>query len=267
MNTKQIILNDFINKHPFAAAKVIEGVNCEEAASFLQTLPLEKSMKLLGLMRAKSAAECFVLLPYQKTKELLDNGNPSIMASVLRLIDTALLKDILANVSSDKLAIIESKLEHTSDTVGGLMEPPVIVSKEMIVRDAVQMIKNLKELEEFYLYVIDIEGIFKGIVRLKELLVAEQTDTLKNLMITSVPKLFSGTPIKSIINHPAWLEYRYIPVIDNSEKLLGTIAYSTVIRLNPKSDKPPTNELMETGSALGDLYLIGLTGLLKSVSK
>lgn len=267
MNVNQTIVSDFIHKRPFAAAQTLERLSSEEVAVFLQTVSSEKSLKLLSLMNAKKAAACFLLLPSQKTTEILENGEPQFIASLLNLIETPLHKEYLLKVSKDKKLIIKLKMQHTTNSVGAFMETVISVNKEMTVSEAVQIAKINTQKEEFYLYVVDLEGVFKGIVRLKELLLADESDTLEDLMITKISKILPDIQVKSIVNHPAWLKYRHIPVVDASSKLLGALSYKATRELQEDSKDSSTNEITETGNALGELYRIGLTGLLKSLGK
>ena len=69
------------------------------------------------------------------------------------------------------------------------------------------------------------------------------------------------------MNHPAWYEYRFIPVIDRAEKLLGTLPYKTTREATPEKEGKLTKEILATSTALGELYRIGITGFLHSVAK
>jgi magnesium transporter len=265
MTNNQTILNDFISKQPFAAAQKLERLNSKEVANFIETISLAKCLRLLSLMNPKKVAECFALLPIKKTTEIIEKGEVHFIASALMLIEDTLQASFLAKVSKEKKAILKLKMDHEPNSVGALMEPVISVNKEMIVRDAIQVIKKNKE--AFYLYIIDLEGNFEGIVRIKELLLAKKTATLEDLMLTKILRLSPEIQVKSILNYNSWLEYHQIPVVDKFEKLLGALSYKKTIEFTQDIGNSPNEKMMETTSALGELYRIGLTGILKSVSK
>jgi len=267
MSPDQLVLEDFINKHPFAAAQALERLKDDDVAAFIQELTLEKSLTLLDLMNTDKAAKCFVLLPQQLHKTLLEDSSLSFAESLCRQIDEPFLENLLPLISPKKAIAIKQKLEQLPNTVGVLMVPAIVVNKEMTVQDAVEIIKRNKENLESYLYVVDLQGIFEGAVKLKELLMADRDITLEELMITDIPRFLPETPIKNVLDHPAWYEYRYIPVIDQSEKLLGALPYRMTKETTYKASGQTTKEILETGSALGELYLVGLTGLLQSFGK
>lgn len=267
MTNNQTILNDFISKQPFAAAQKLERLNSKDVANFIQTISLAKCLRLLSLMNAKKVAECFALLPIKKTTEIIEKGEVNFIAAVLSLIDDSVQESLLAKISKEKKAILKLKMDHEPNSVGALMEPVISVNKEMAVGDAVQIVKKNKDKEEFYLYIIDLEGNFEGIVRLKELLLAKKTATLEDLMLTKILKLSPEIQVKNILNYNSWLEYHQIPVVDKFEKLLGALSYKKSIEFTQDVSNSPNEKMMETSSALGELYRIGLTGILKSVSK
>jgi len=267
MDTDRIIAEDFITKYPVTAAQVLEGLKDEEVVEFIEELSIENGLKLLNLMNVDKAAKYFSLLPSQLTKELMENSDIAMAESLCRQFDEPFRNNLLASLTPDLAATLNRKLEQVPNTVGVLMVPAIVVNKEMTVKVALEIIKRNKESLESYLYVADDQGTFEGAVRLEELLFTDRNSTLGELMITTIPKFFPDTPIKNVLNHPAWYEYRFIPVIDKSEKLLGTLPYRMTKEVALKKDGQLSKEIIETSTALGELYRIGLTGLLQSVGK
>lgn len=267
MDTDRIIVEDFIDRFPVKAAQVLEGLKDGEVVEFLEELSIENVLKLLDLMNVDKAAKYFSLLPSPLTKVLMEGSDISMAESLCRQFDEPFRNKLLASLTPELAATINRKLEQVPNTVGVLMVPAIVVNKEMSVKVALDIVKRNKESLESQLYVVDNQGTFEGAVRLEELLVADRNSTLGELMITTIPKFFPDTPIKNVLNHPAWYEYRFIPVIDRSEKLLGTLPYRMTKEVFSKKDGQLSKEIIETSTALGELYRIGLTGLLQSVGK
>lgn len=267
MNTDLTVAKDFINKYPFSASQVLEGLDPKEVAELIQELPIESSLTLLNLMNTDKAARCFTFLPAKLANNLMESSDLSLAETLCRQFEGPFRDSLLASLSPDLAATLKRKLEQAIDTVGVMMVPVIVVNKEMTVKAALEIIKRNKESLEAYLYVVDTQGKFEGAVRLEQLLYADKNITLGELMITTIPKFFPDTPIKNVLNHPAWYEYRFIPVIDRSEKLLGTLPYSTTKELASDNKENLTKEILATSTALGELYRIGITGFLQSVAK
>jgi hypothetical protein len=86
-------------------------------------------------------------------------------------------------------------------------------------------------------------------------------------MKTEIPRFSPDLTIESIKNHPAWLEYPSIPVTDSLNKLIGILDLETIQKHKRKSDVDQINLTAEVVSSLGELYRMGLSGFLHSISK
>jgi len=267
MDMNKTVLLDFIDKHPFSAAQVLDSLEEGDVAAFLQELPISKSMRLLELMNAAKASKSFVLFPTKKKKELLEQSDASLVESLLRLVDKPTRETLLSMLSHNKSAVVKRRLEQTPNSVGVFMLPAITASKNMTVKEAIQLIKSNKDYFDSTLYVVNLAGVLEGLVGLRELMLAEKTDTLNELMVSNMPKFLSDTPIKNVLDHPAWLAYSEIAVIDKSERLLGSLPYMKTKEVVYDAAKPQAKEIIKIGSALGELYLMGITGLLQTVNK
>ncbi|AWX45820.1 hypothetical protein HME9304_02850 [Flagellimonas maritima] len=267
MNPNQIVLEDFIKNHPSAAARTLDMLDESEVAEFIQELPVEQSVQLLNLMKVDKVAKCIVMLPPQLTKRLIEDTSDSMAESLCRHFEEPFRKNLLDAMSPKKSTIIKLKLEQIPNTVGTLMVPAVGADKKTTVADAIEQIRRNEGDLESNLYVVDLEGVLKGVVRLKQLLLADKNSKLEELNIRPTPNFFTDTPIKKIFNHNAWYENRHVPVINRSKKLLGTLSYKAIMNIRSKDTDNSTRGILQTGSALGELYLIGLTGLLQSAGK
>lgn len=263
MNADQTVLNDFITKHPFAAARALALLPNEEIALYFETLTSDKIATLFGLMNTDRAAECFVLLSSGKSKELLGKADVSLIASLLKRMEMAQRKKLLNSVSSDRNAVIKRQLEVLPNTVASIMETAIVVSRKTTVEDVLQLIKRDTLKEEVYQYVVDLEGVFLGIVRPMALVLARQDESIENLMITDIQSFLKDIPVKSILQHPIWQEFREIPIVDSSGKLLGKLPHRSLLKFADMRGKTSRNEIAETGSAMGELYRIGIAGLLQ----
>lgn len=266
MNTNQMVLNDFINKHPFDVAHILNQLTSEEVVGFFQSLSLDKNQKLLGLLSHKKAGECLLLMPQNRLLELIENSDASLIASILKYIDVSDRKKIFANISSNKQSLINRQLSFVPDSVATLIESAVTISKEMSIENALQLFKQTLIKNEFYLYVIGLEGDFKGIVRLKELFLSEPTSQLEDIIIRSIPTLLSDIPIKAVNEHFGWYEYSEMPVLDASGKFLGKLSHRNIRKFKNEA-RNSSFEIEETGNALGELFRIGLNGLLQGGGK
>ncbi len=267
MDSNKAVVDHFIAKHPFSAAKTLEALSNEEVAEFVQELSIYKRTKLLGLMNFAKASQCFLALPLKKKVEIIEHGEAAWVESLMRLMDEKVRENLLKEVSDRKSAEIRSRLALAPNSVGIFMFPAVTLSRSMTVKTALEVIKSNKDYFDSAIFVVNLEGVLQGVVQLKAVVLAEPSESIEQLMVTNPPKFLSDTPIINVLNHPGWMDYDSIPVIDSAERLLGALSYTNIKELNFTTSKPQSQEIIKTGTALGELYLIGISGMLSLVRK
>jgi len=267
MGTDFTLAEGFINKHPFPAARVLEGLEAENVVEFIQELPHEKCLQLLNLMNINKVAKCFVLLPSKLATQLTESSNISFSESLCRQLDEPFREKLLSSLSPDLSAVLRRKLVQVANTVGVFMVPAVVVNKEMTAKDALAIMKSNSGDLSSYLYIVDVQGTFEGIVKLEQILITEPNTALGELIIADIPRYFFDTPMKDVLDNKVWYDYRFVPVIDKSGKLLGALPFKATQQNSVKKNGQLTKEILDTGGALGELYLIGLTGFLQSGGK
>ena len=267
MNADQIIVDDFILKHPFAAAQSLDILPTEEIAAYFETLALSKIAVLFGFMDDSKATACFTLLSPAKQKELSERAEVSLLAALLKRMPSPQRNTLLSSVSSDRRAVIDRQLKILPNTVASIMENATVVTKKTKVADVLQLIKRDTSKAESYLYVVDVEGAFLGILRSKELILADLDANIEGLMITDVQSFFTDISVESILHHPGWQEFKEIPILDSSGMLIGKLPHRNLLKFAGAHDKTSKSQIAQTGSAIGELYRIGIAGLLQGSEK
>jgi hypothetical protein len=71
----------------------------------------------------------------------------------------------------------------------------------------------------------------------------------------------------AILAHPGWRRFHALPVVDRDAVLLGAIRYQTFRGLEDAArDQSRRADAVTTVFALGELYWLGLSGLLDGLS-
>jgi len=147
-----------------------------------------------------------------------------------------------------------------------LIDPLVLTLPEDIkVKDALKWVRKHSKKVIYDLYVVRRNNTLAGVVKLQELILARQNDQLTSVMQTNVMQLPAEVKVRVIFDLPEWLAYHTLPVVDSDGTFLGVIHYETLRRMervNQKSRLP--REAIIASTALGELYQIGLTGLIRS---
>ncbi len=267
MNARQTILSDFISKHPYAVAQFLESASSEDVAVFFQTISLQNRIKLFSVMEMKKGAAILKLLPYKSVKELLENTDTVIVASILKHLDSTSIDKITASLSEKKKNDVRQQLSFLPNTVAAKMQNAIVVTKPMLIKDVLELVRRTQQEEVIFLYVVDVEGVFQGVVKLKDIVLADETDTIEHLSVENIPGFLSDTPINSIVNHPVWTQFPEVPIVNSSGILLGSLSHRNTFQISEEGKRNPNLEIAETGNALGELYRIGLLGLIQGGGK
>lgn len=265
MDSIGIIAGDFVRKYPLRAAQVLESLKGDEIAKCIMDLPMEFVVPMLNLMNLHKVVESFPFLNQEIIKNLMEDDRFALSEPVMRQLGESFRATILDSLSPSFSTVLRKKLEQPPHSVGALMVPTILpIYKETGIKEAQELVKKNRHMPISYLFVIDMEGKFEGVVKLHELFLSDGSLGISSVMDNKIQRFSPDMPVSSIIDHPVWYEYRIIPIVDNSQKLIGILPFEKV---NPGSSSNHGNYMrnaLETGNALGELYRIGLTGFLQS---
>lgn len=268
MNTDDILLTQFIERQPAQASQAFERMNRKELSGLIDSLPLELNLKLFNLLNPFKLAKCLPLIKPTLAQELVEQGQIQLTETLLRQTDSTYRNELLKKISPKRSAILTTKLKYAADTVGAFMNPAIVsLNKEVTVRETIEILNGDNESPTASIYIIDNVRKLEGVIGVHQLVYADQDSPLSSIMEIDVPKFFADTPIESILNHTGWFRHRAIPVVDQFGSLLGAISLASIQQNNRANKRDTSKHLADTGQALGELYLIGIKGLLESVTK
>ena len=164
-------------------------VHPADRAEHLEQLPLDKQLCVLTHLPAEEAADALAELDEEDASDLLENMDADDAARLLSEMDTDDAVDILDEVEPDHREMLLNNLpaddaeelrmllRFDPDTAAGVMNTDIItVPEDSTVDEAIQIIRT--ELEEkempYYVYVVDEKDTLKGVISLRELMLAKK---------------------------------------------------------------------------------------------
>jgi magnesium transporter len=126
---------------------------------------------------------------------------------------------------------VTSLLEHADRTAGRIMNPHAFALPETSTAgEAVAALQRSAALEMvFYLYVIDTQGHLIGVTSLRRLLLVPPDTPLSQIMATDVVRTHVDTDQEETARLVASYNLLALPVVDDRNKLVGTITVDDVI--------------------------------------
>jgi len=268
MNSDRIILDKFITHHPADAARILERLPIEETAAFLKEIPSDLSVAIFNQLERYTAVKSLELIGPEQAAAIVEKLPLQVVAIFLRRLNKELRTEILRLVSEESSTLLRRMLNYPADSAGALADPLVLtVPEDLAIKEALQRVQKRPQKALYYLYIINRNQILTGVLTLRELMLAPPGEHLSRVMHPSVERLSADLDFQAILNHPAWQEFHALPVVDNTGVLLGAIDYETLRRIEKggKRKRLPRHAL-NASVALGELYKIGVSGLVRSAT-
>jgi magnesium transporter len=146
------------------------------------------------------------------------------------------------------------------------MDPEVLaLPLDLTAGEALARVREQPEQARYNLYVVDGEQRLVGALNLRELLVADPSDRLADLMASEPLRLVATADRALVVSHPGWRRVHALPVVDEDDRYLGALRYHTLRELEEELLRG-RHEDRSTADALGDLFAAGAAGLLEALA-
>jgi len=206
------------------AADILEELEDEEAAEFAGRLPVETLSSILDEMELDEAADLLGDLTPEQATQILE-----------RMADAEDVRPLLL---------------HADETAGGLMTSEFIALREsMIVSQALQSIRDWSpENDAIYdLFVVDWNNHLSGIINLVDLIKADPSRRLGDIMSPDVIHVQAGADQEQCANLMSRYDLYALPVVDDDLQLIGVITVDDLVDVLVEEQ---TEDIQRLGGAL-----------------
>jgi magnesium transporter len=167
----------------------------------------------------------------QEIADMLEKMSVDDAVEVVETLPEELMEDVLEVVEEHELSEVKAQLTYEEDTAGRIMDPEYFaLQRGTTISDAIAAIRDAGEVEMiFYLYVVDQDHRLVGVTSLRQLLVAQPTQTLDEMMTRSVIHVHTSTDQEEIAEIAARYDLLAIPVTDEDNHLMGIVTVDDII--------------------------------------
>lgn len=219
-------------------------INGADFPSIFEALDEKDMIIIFRLLNKEEAAEIFAELDADLQEKLINSFSDTELKYVvdnLFMDDTVdmieempsnVVKRILKNVNEKDRKVINEILNYPDDCAGSIMTTEFVDLKEdMTVEDAFAKIKKigLKKETVYNCYVLDKNRKLLGVIDIKDLLIADRTEKIKELMddnIITVTTLDDKEDVAKIFDK---YDYVALPVVDKEFRLVGIVTVDDAI--------------------------------------
>jgi Mg2+ transporter MgtE len=227
--------------HPADIADIISRVSLREGASFFKGLEVETAAEALSELQTDVQAAIVTGMDSDKAADIIEEMPPDEAADVLNDLPVDKAKEILAQIEKEEAEDIRELLGYEGDTAGGLMNNVFIsYPPETTVKEAIDKLrKDAEEVESvYYIYVADENGKLRGVVSLRELLLADLDSKLSDIMETKLKSVMPETDEVDVRDIVSKYNLLALPVVDAEGSLIGIVTVDDILdRILPPAAK------------------------------
>jgi magnesium transporter len=259
----------FIDSHSSDAARSIERLPYAQSAALLGAIPAAVAARALAAMVPTIGTDCFAHLVPETARAILVELHPTFAAVLLRRLDTERRSAILERLPAESARVLSTILDYPPDSAGALMETRVFAAGEGLrVGEALAAFRKQSRQMHDYVFVVDGDHRLVGVVDLRALLSARRHEPLATIMNRAVRGLPATAHRAAVLAHPGWRRFHTLPVVDDGTVLVGAIPHATarVLFEEEKLSSAARADAVTTVFALGELYWLGLSGVLDGIT-
>jgi magnesium transporter len=255
----------------------LEHLTAQEIIFALSHLSKDEQVDLLHVLEPENAAGIIDDIPYVQGVDILNELDTSKAAAIIQELDSANQADILADLDASKAESIIAEFElpdaenlrqlitYEQDTAGGLMITEFLAFEEeqtvgQVVRELRQNVEKYEKYNVQYIYVLK-SGIFRGVLRMRDLLLSKENALLTSILIKDVKTVDVDASIEELIDFFDTYDFYGVPVLDKEQRLIGVVLRKYV---REEQSEQSQMELLETQGIVGGEELRTMPVLLRS---
>lgn len=220
--------------HPADLADIVEELDSEQRVTLMEGLEPSQASDTLEEIDPAVQRDIVFALEKERVAQMIGEMTPGQAADILAVLpadEKRAITKLLEPKLVDKIGEIIEKQE--TNILNFTTSKFLKCSGEMTADDTLQLFrKNARGMDVvMYFYVADDAGKLLGVLDIKELLIAEPTSRVRDVMVENVITLKSDSTMKEAA--AAFLRYgfRALPVVDDNGIMQGVVPYRDVMNL------------------------------------
>ena len=220
--------------------EVLVTMNPVDIAAVFEELEQEKLPLLFRLLPKELAAETFVEMEPEaqemlihgfsdnELKEILDELYMDDAADLVEEMPANVVRRILRQATAEMRTTINQLLRYPENSAGSIMTTEYVTLRpEMTVEESILRIRRQGvDKETIYTCYVTAGRKLLGIVTVKDLLLAEDDDTLvKDIMLTNYISVTTLTDQEEVARMFAKYDFLALPVVDTENRLVGIVTF------------------------------------------
>jgi CBS domain-containing protein len=218
--------------HPADIADIVEQMSNADRQAVFASLDDETAADTLEETDETIQAQILERLSLERAADILEAMAPDEAADLLADLPPERRAELIAAMQAEEAGNVQELLAYEEDTAGGLMTPEYVAIPQRLT--AAQAIERIRELEPeaesiYYIFVIDGQERLRGVLSLRDLIIASPETLVSQFMIRKV----ISVPLNASPDEVASLLAKYnllaVPVVDGQDRIQGIVTVDDVL--------------------------------------
>ncbi|MBQ1811999.1 MAG: magnesium transporter [Erysipelotrichaceae bacterium] len=221
----------------------LEDYHDKDLAEALEELSADERKKLYRIIGPERTGEVFSFvkddvdtyineISINEAAKIVEEMDTDDAVDLLEQVDDTIEEKLLAKMDDkveEEIRLIQS---YDDDELGSLMTTNfiklnILYTVKQAMRELIKQSEDNDNIDT--LYVVDNNGLFCGVVDLRDLIKARESDKFTELVITSFPVLYDHEKIADCLDEIREYSENSLPVLDQEQHLLGVITSTDII--------------------------------------
>ena len=218
--------------HAADIAAVLGDCTKEQVPLLFRLLPKELAAETFSQMEEDKKELLIQSFSDSELKEVVDELYVDDAVDLVEEMPASVVKRILRQAEPEKRKLINEILKYPEDSAGSIMTTEYVsLRPDMTVEDAIKRIRRTGVDKETIntCYVTDNNRKLIGIVTVRTLLLAEETDIMKDIMTEDVISALTTDDREKVSLDFVKYDFSAMPVVDEENRLVGIVTIDDVI--------------------------------------
>lgn len=232
-----VLKENIHNIHPVDLANILEELDNDQRLAVFNELETGLASDTLTEVEPRVQRELIGSIQRDRAAHLINEMSPAQAADLLAILPAAESEELLKLIDPESAPRVQRIIEHHDESIllyathDFIRLPPITLAKEVIGN--YRQLAHDKEVI-MYIYVVDEKDVLLGVVDIRELIAAENDETLAEIMTDSVICLGPDDTLLDAVEMFDRYGFRAIPVTDDEGHLVGVVSFRNIRGIKPR---------------------------------
>jgi magnesium transporter len=212
--------------HPADIADIVEDLGAKERRTIFETLTEEIAADTLEEMELEDQVSVIEHMDDERASDILEEMPPDEVADILTELPRERADQLLSLMEKEDAQEVKELLAYQEDTAGGLMTTEyVAVPERLTAQECIDELRRMEPNAEsiYYVFVIDPEEHLRGVLSLRDLIVARPDTPISSIVIRDIIAVHVEDSAEEVAAVLSKYNLLAVPVVDDDFRIQGLV--------------------------------------------